>query len=651
MADGSITIDTKLNSDGIKNGLSKIGGIAKGALKGVAVAGVAVTAAFAGIVTASVKARGELEQQIGGTEAVFGEFAKQVQEQSKKAYSSMGLSANDYMATINKMSSLMQGSGITQAESLDLASKAMQRAADVASIMGIDVASAMEAVNGAAKGNFTMMDNLGVAMNATTLESYALEKGLNKTYAQMSNAEKVQLAMEMFLEKSAYAAGNYAKENETLAGSMTTLKAAWDNFLSGAGDLSQVVDSAEMALESIMRTVNEAIPQIVDNLVAALPQLIELTSKILSNIIDGLIKNLPTLMKCGKQILESLAQGIIAFLPELIPIALDIIQMLIDGIVSFLPQILEVATKIIQTLITGIIEILPQLIPMALQIVQTLFNAIIENLPQLIEAGIQLIQQLIVGIAQMLPTLIPQAIDCILTIVIGLLDNIDLIVDAGIELIMGLAEGLIEALPIIIDKAPEIIEKLVSALIKNQTKIIEAGIKLLIALAGGLIKAIPQLISKIPEIISAMVRGFLDGISQITNIGKNMIEGLWNGIQGAAGWIKDKVSGFAKGVLDGMKSALGIHSPSTLFRDQVGKNIALGVGEGFEDNISKVYRQMKSAVDFETQKLSTNLSATAMMSKVITANINVNGSVDMDGTKVGRLVAPSVSRTLRTAGA
>ena len=57
----------------------------------------------------------------------------------------------------------------------------MQRAADVASIMGIDVSSAMQAIEGAAKGNFTMMDNLGVAMNDTALKAYALENGLIKT--------------------------------------------------------------------------------------------------------------------------------------------------------------------------------------------------------------------------------------------------------------------------------------------------------------------------------------------------------------------------------------------------------------------------------------------------------------------------------------
>ena len=60
---------------------------------------------------------------------------------------------------------------------------------------------------------------------------------------------------------------------------------------------------------------------------------------------------------------------------------------------------------------------------------------------------------------------------------------------------------------------------------------------------------------------------------------------------------------------------------------------------------------MKSAVDFETQKLSTNLSTTANMSKVLTANINVTGDTYLDSTRVGRMIAPAVSRTLRTAGA
>ena len=177
-------LDKKASKSG--DTLSKIGDIGKKAFKTTAIAVGAVSTALGGLIIKSSQMAGELEQQIGGTEAVFGEFASQVQEASKKAFETAGLSANDYMATMNKMGALMQGSGIDTEKSMNLSSEAMQRAADVASIMGIDMESAMESIAGAAKGNFTMMDNLGVAMNATTIEAYALSKGVKKSYNEMT---------------------------------------------------------------------------------------------------------------------------------------------------------------------------------------------------------------------------------------------------------------------------------------------------------------------------------------------------------------------------------------------------------------------------------------------------------------------------------
>lgn len=153
----------------------------------------------------------DLEQNLGGTEAVFGDFAASIQETAKTAYKNMGTSASEYMATANKMGALFQGSGLQQQESLDLTAKAMQRAADVASVMGIDTSMALESIAGAAKGNFTMMDNLGVAMNATTLQAYAMEKGINFEWNTASNAEKAQLAMQMFFERTEQYAENFAQ--------------------------------------------------------------------------------------------------------------------------------------------------------------------------------------------------------------------------------------------------------------------------------------------------------------------------------------------------------------------------------------------------------------------------------------------------------
>jgi len=214
-----------------------------------------------GMTKQAINIQKELEQNLGGAQAVFGDYYYFIRREGEKAYKELGLSQSDYLAEANKMGSLLQGMGYSQEESAETTIKVMQRAADVASIMGIDVADAMRAVEGAAKGNFTMMDNLGVAMNDTALNAYALQKGIGKTTQQMTTAEKIGLAFEYFMEKTAQYAGNYAKENDTLAGSMTTLNAAWENFLSGAGDADAVIDSAEGALGSIWKVAQELAPR------------------------------------------------------------------------------------------------------------------------------------------------------------------------------------------------------------------------------------------------------------------------------------------------------------------------------------------------------------------------------------------------------
>lgn len=157
-ADSKVVIDTDLNKKGFESGLDKMQSIAKTGFKAIATSVGVASTAIAGLIGKAVTMAGDLEQQIGGTEAVFGKFAGTVQDKAAKAFDQMGLSANDFMATANKMGALMQGSGLSIEDSMDLSTQAMQRAADVASIMGIDVQMAMDSVAGAAKGNLSMMD-------------------------------------------------------------------------------------------------------------------------------------------------------------------------------------------------------------------------------------------------------------------------------------------------------------------------------------------------------------------------------------------------------------------------------------------------------------------------------------------------------------
>lgn len=515
---------------------SKIGSIGKSVFKGVAIGIGTATTALGGLVAKSVQMAGELEQNIGGTEAVFKDFSKTVQEQATKAYSSMGVSASDYMATINKMGSLMQGSGIDIETSMNLSSEAMQRAADVASIMGIDINSAMESIAGAAKGNFTMMDNLGVAMNETTLESYALSKGIDKTYSSMSNGEKIQLAMEMFLEKSSYAMGNYTKENKTFAGSLTTMKAAISNFMSGAGGIEPVIESVMSFVNILVDNIGKMAPQIVSGII---------------DLINGLVPQLPVLLQ---KLLPSIIDGAIT---------------LIQGLVSALPQLIPVLMNGIVQAFTGIIKILPELL-----------NA-------LLEATIYLIQEL----ANQLPTLIPTLIEAILNLIPILLQNLPLFIDAGIQLLIGLATGLVNAIPILVEMLPQIIESLITGLLTAIPQILSIAPQIIMALATGLIKSIPTLVKSIPQIVMAIVNGFKNGIGNMLDIGKNLVQGLWNGINNAKKWVLDKIKGFGKSIVSGIKGIFGIHSPSKVMFE-IGGYLDKGFINGIEDMEKDINKQV-----------------------------------------------------------
>ena len=241
----------------------------------------AVVTAAAAAVKSAIPLGMELEQNLGGTEAVFGEYAESVQTLAETDYKNMGLSASDYMATANKMGSLFQGSGLEQVRAMELSTQAMQRAADVASVMGIDTSMAMESIAGAAKGNFTMMDNLGVAMNATTLSAYALEKGINFKWNTASNAEKAELAMQMFFERTEQYAGNFAREaNSTLAGSFGRMKTNIQDILAKMALGQDIKPSLENLQESVLAFAHNIVPAVV----AILNQLPDLVSGVLSAI-------------------------------------------------------------------------------------------------------------------------------------------------------------------------------------------------------------------------------------------------------------------------------------------------------------------------------------------------------------------------------
>ena len=267
-----------------------------------------------------------------------------------------------------------------------------------------------------------------------------------------------------------------------------------------------------------------------------------------------------------------------------------------------------------------------------------------ENIIPRINIVIQGLTQLITEASQ---TIIPLAVET-------LLQNLPAIVAAGMDLIMALVNGILDNIDLLIDCTLELIDVVVDKLIENLPKLIDGGIRLIIALGIGLIEAIPQLVGKIPEIITAIIKGFASGASRILDIGKNIVEGVWQGIKNAAKWLKDKIFGFFDGIIGGVKDFLGIHSPSRVFAD-MGKNMALGIGEGWDNQYDSIKKDIESGMNFTASVSTTGKvpyataqSPAQAQNYVLDALKNINFSIYLDGkTLVGKL-APTIDEQMGT---
>jgi len=259
-------------------------------------------------------------------------------------------------------------------------------------------------------------------------------------------------------------------------------------------------------------------------------------------------------------------------------------------------QLAEGISGILSTLIQKAQELLPNIIEIVSALFPQLIQVLVESLPSIIQTISDGFVQILNAISSMLPELIPIIIDAILQCANTILENLDVIIDAGIKLVMALADGLIAAIPKLIDKIPVLIENLLGAISRNLPKLIKAGIDLTLKLSEGLIQAIPQLVAKLPEIIAAIVKGLLSGIPDLIKAGGDMLAGIFEGfIDFDAIW--KKIKEFGNSIVSGVKKFFGIESPSKLFEEEIGTNLALGIGEGFTDEIGNVTKDMQHSLD------------------------------------------------------
>lgn len=537
---------------------SKLGEVAKGAAK-VALAAVGATAAAVGaLVKQAVESYAEEEQLVGGVDTLFGSASAEVQKKADNAYKTAGMSANEYMETVTGFSaSLIQSLGGDTEKAAKYADMAITDMSDNTNKMGTDMSLIQNAYQGFAKQNYTMLDNLKLGYGGTKEEMERLLEDASKisgikydisSYADIVDAIHV-VQTEMGIT------GTTAKEaSTTIQGSISSMKSAWQNLLTGLAD-----ENAD--LDVLVTNMIESVGTVVENV---LPK-ISVAAEGIVSIIQNLIPQIPPLIE------------------QLLPPLLDGALSLIQGLVTILPEITSTITGMLPSVLTSLVGMTPEILTSIITIITSLLNSITGMLPTIVEAIMQVVPQLITSLVAATPQLLEAAIQFLLAIV---------------EAVPTIITSLVDALPLIVST-------IISTLLSNLPMLQNAAFQLFF----GIIKAIPEIIvalsKEMPNIIKGITDGLVKGIPELVKTGGNMLKGLFDGLLDITA-IGNAVKKLFNGIVGGLKEKFGIHSPSKVMADIIGKNLALGIGSGFEKNIGAVNREISKSLNFDDASVNIN---------------------------------------------
>lgn len=545
--------NTESFAEKMKNGLSTAAKVGAAALTAAATGVAALT-------KSSIDQYAEYEQLVGGVDTLFKEASDTVQQYASNAYKTAGVSANTYMEQATAFSaSLIQSLGGDTQVAAEYANQAIMDMSDNANKMGTDIESIQQTYQSLMRGNYAMLDNLKLGYGGTKSELERLVADAEELTGQALDPSKFSDVITAIhaVQENMGITGTTAKEAATtIEGSVGMMRAAWDNLLVGIandnGDLGSLTyefaDTVETALSNILPRVKI--------ILGGIGQVIADMGTIIAQTLPEMISTvLPSLISAGAQLLVGLVAGIISALPQLAASVPEIVSALYTSIVSAGPQLATAGTQLLSMFTSGIETGIPDLISRLPQIIEGILNFIAENLPS--------------------------------------------ILDMGVQILTSLQDGIINSISSLVSSLPQVISAITGFIADNLPAIVNAGISVLVNLASGIVSAIPQLVAVLPQIISAIVNGVGNLMGSIVDIGENIVQGIWEGIQNMATWIKNKVTGFFSGIVDGVKGLLGIHSPSTVFAD-MGKNMALGLGGGWDNEYSHIRRDIENGLNFGT---------------------------------------------------
>lgn len=559
---------------------------------------IVVAAGIGKVVSQAFNEGAALEQSIGGIETLYKDSANKMKAYAKEAYKTSGVSANAYMENVTSFSaSLISSLKGDTSKAADIANMAMNDMSDNSNKFGTNIQDIQNAYQGFAKQNYTMLDNLKLGYGGTKEEMQRLLKDAQKLSGQkydISNLSDVYNAIHV-IQDNLNITGTTAKEAATtFSGSFGAMKAAAQDLLG-----------------------NWAIGE---DIKPSLKNLCDTTSTFL--------------------------------IGNFLPMALNIVKQVPTIIATIGPLLLEKGVDMLVQLSEGFKKAFPTLISTALTTIQGFANYIAQQAPTVIAKGFEMLNNLADGVISALPVMIQKLPQIITTFVNVIHNNMPTILRKGFDLIVKLISGILSAIPTLIANIPQIINAIVSTLMVFQWLNIGKNI------INGIGSGIKGMVSWVKEVAKTILEGIKSSFSGSSNVGVQLVKGLWNGIKSVKDWILQKIKGFGDSVLKGLKSFFGIHSPSKVMADEVGKFLPQGMAVGIEANAKDVYDAMngisKETLDIASQSLDISPNGVksdnelyqllAMIIKVLKLILN------KDGETVINLNDREVARALKEMG-
>jgi phage-related protein len=531
----------------------------------------AITIAGIGkFLSASLTEGGALQQSIGGIETLFGNSANVIKKAAQTAFKDAGVSANTYMEqTTSFAASLVSSCGGNTAKAAEIAKRAMVDMSDNANKMGTDLQDIQNAYQGFAKQNYTMLDNLKLGYGGTKTEMARLIKDAS-TYKD--SQEKLNVSVkdgDMSFSNIANAisvvqdhmkiSGTTAEEaSTTLTGSFGMVKASVQDFL---GALSTG--------DGVWRTFKNTISS-------------------LGTFIGGNL--LPMIGNIGSSIVSILTNSF-----NNMPGILDAVQKFASNIAAQAPQFIKSGFELLNKLADGIISALPVMIAKIPTIISTFANIINDNGPTILMCGLKLIAKLALGIIQAIPTLIVN-IPKIITAIVDVWSAFNWI-NLGKMAITGLGNGIKALFGFLKGTGKEALDTVLINILMLPERLRALGGKGISGLVSGIKSLFGALGGAAKKIFEIIVKALASLPSKMLSIGKNIVEGIWKGIWNMGGWITKKIGDFAGGIVKSFKGFLGIHSPSRIMRDMVGRFIGEGIGVGIIGSFDTVRKDIAAFND------------------------------------------------------